>query len=77
MKVYKAQMQMAKEFSSRLRNLGVPFFETKSELIRKARKNGVGDRTDGPMDEKGTIDEAALVKLQRQMLQMLQDLSSE
>jgi hypothetical protein len=68
---------MAKEFTSKLRNLGVPFFETKSELVRKAKKEAAGDGNDGPKDEKGTIDEAELVKLQKRMLAILEDLCSD
>lgn len=80
MKVYKAQMQMVREMNSRLRNLGVPFFGTRTDLVRPVGKgapplptNGV----EGPKGEKGIIDEVDLVKLQRKMLAMLEELSSD
>lgn len=77
MKVYRAQIQMVKEFTSRLRSLGVPFFGTKSDLVRIAGKEIVGNGNEGPKDEKGMIDEAELVKLQKRMLAILEDLCSD
>jgi hypothetical protein len=76
MKVYRAQMQMVKEMNSRLKSLGVPFFGTKTELVRIAGKEKMSgfDRT---KDEKGVIDEVELVKLQRKMLVILEDLCSD
>ncbi|KAF4621543.1 hypothetical protein G7Y89_g14530 [Cudoniella acicularis] len=78
LKVYRAQMQMAKEMNSKLRSLGVPFFGTKTELIRPLGKDGPGGG-DMPKDkpEKGIIDEIELVKLQRKMLALLEDLCGE
>lgn len=78
MKVYKAQMQMVKEMSAKLRSLGVPFFGTRSDLVRPIGKEanpmiGTPDRK----DEKGTIDEGELVTLQRKMLAILEDLCSD
>jgi len=77
MKVYKAQTQMVREMSARLRSLGVPFFGTKSELVRSPGKDAVGDGDGVQKEEKGTIDEADLVKLQRKMLGILEDLCSD
>jgi len=77
MKVYKAQLQMVKEFTSKLRSLGVPFFGTKSELVRIAGKEANEEGVGGPKDEKGLIDEAELVELQKRMLTMLEDLCSD
>jgi hypothetical protein len=78
MKVYRAQMQMVKEFTSKLRSLGVPFFGTKVELVRIPNKetDGAGGLK-GPKDEKGLVDEAELVKMQKKMLAMLEDLCSD
>jgi hypothetical protein len=76
-KVYKAQLQLVKEFTSKLRSLGVPFFGTKSELVKRAGKKVDGDQTDGTKNEKGMIDEAELVKLQKRMLGLLEDLCSD
>jgi hypothetical protein len=78
MKVYKAQMQMVREMNSRLRNLGVPFFGTKTDLVRPAGKEApkAGSNEDSK-DEQEMIDEVDLVKLQRKMLAMLEDLSNE
>jgi len=73
MKVYKAQTQMVKEMNGRLRNLGVPFFGTKSELIRVGGKEEILDIK----DKDGMIDEAELVELQRKMLSILEDLCSD
>ena len=78
MKVYRAQTQMVKEMTVKLRSLGVPFFGTKSELVRVPGKEGAG--RGGPVDSrdwKGMIDEAELVKLQRKMLGILEDLCSD
>ena len=73
MKVYKAQTQMVKEMMAALRKLGVPFFGTRSDLVRVAGKEGGGDGKDG----QGMIEEAELAKLQRRMLVILEDLCSD
>ncbi|KAH7403417.1 hypothetical protein BKA64DRAFT_776888 [Cadophora sp. MPI-SDFR-AT-0126] len=78
MKVYKAQMQMVKEMTAKLRSLGVPFFGTRLDLVRLVGKeakalSGTADRK----DEKGSIDESELMKLQRKMLAILEDLCSD
>lgn len=77
MKVYKAQMQMTREMSAKLRNLGVPFFGTQTELVRPAIKDGVHGGGDSKDKEKGVIDEIELVKLQRKMIAFLEDLCSD
>jgi hypothetical protein len=74
MKVYRAQIQMVREMNAKLRSLGVPFFGTKSELVRPAGKDAAGDGGHAPKDAKGMIDETDLVKLQRKMLAILEDL---
>ncbi|CAG8977884.1 hypothetical protein HYALB_00001761 [Hymenoscyphus albidus] len=78
MKVYKAQMQMAKEMTSKLRNMGVPFFGTRTELIRPMSHANTG-RGDASKESggKALIDEIELVKLQRKMLGILEDLCSD
>ncbi len=80
MKVYKAQMQMVREMNSRLRNLGIPFFGTRTDLVRPVGKDAPPPPAagiEGPKVGKGVIDEADLVKLQRKMLAMLEDLSND
>ncbi|TVY16440.1 hypothetical protein LARI1_G005543 [Lachnellula arida] len=74
MKVHRAQMQMVREMSTRLRGFGVPFFGTKGDLVKPARKEV---ESGASKDETGMIDEAELVKLQRKMLAFLEDLCSE
>jgi len=77
MKVYRAQMQMVKEMSTKLRSLGVPFFGTRVDLVRPVGKEA--SRTDGGVGaaEKGVIDEVDLVKLQKKMLAILEDLCDD
>ncbi|TQS37999.1 hypothetical protein Golomagni_01506 [Golovinomyces magnicellulatus] len=72
LKVYKAQMQMVREMNAKLRSLGVPFFGTRSDLVRPASK-----KSEMTKDGDEMIDEADLVKLQRRMLEMLEDLCNE
>ncbi|CAD6440515.1 25da57df-1377-47f1-a42e-d23236cedb74 [Sclerotinia trifoliorum] len=79
MKVYRAQTQMVREMNGKLRNLGVPFFGTKSELVRISGKaiatNGTG--INAAEGEKVMIDEDDLVELQRKMLNILEDLCND
>lgn len=70
MKVYRAQVQMVKEMSAKLKGFGVPFFGTRSELVRK--KGGMSAEEDGKK-----IDETELVELQRRMIALLEDLCNE
>jgi hypothetical protein len=79
-KVYRAQVQMVKEMSAKLKGFGVPFFGTKAELV--SRKGVVkGDGSDAAVIGEGIdskkIDEAELVELQRRMIVILEDLCSE
>lgn len=76
MKVYRAQAQMVKEMMAALKRLGVPFFGTKSDLVRMAGKEGAGGGGVGK-EGNGMIDEGELVKLQRRMLVILEDLCSD
>ena len=70
MKVYRAQVQMVKEMSARLKGFGVPFFGTRSELVRK--------KGEEPVEEDGKkIGEMELVELQRRMIALLEDLCDE
>ncbi|RDW66473.1 hypothetical protein BP6252_10108 [Coleophoma cylindrospora] len=78
MKVYRAQMQMIREMTTKLRNMGVPFFGTKSELVSPTKKVSSDITTyDGVKNEKSMIDEGELVKLQRKMLAILEDMCNE
>jgi len=74
---------MVKEMSLKLKGMGVPFFGTRSELVRIGAKDAKGDAkegvsefsVDGVVEEKkGVIDEVDLIKLQRKMLGILEDL---
>jgi len=77
-KVYRAQMKMARENNMKLRSLGVPFFGTKTELVRLWRNDGSDLRCcDSRGDAKEMIDEMALVKLQTKMLTILEDLCGD
>jgi hypothetical protein len=80
MKVYRAQVQMVREMTAKFRNLGIPFFGTKTELVRvkgdssdKAEAGGSQASKDGNR----MIDESELVELQRKMLALLEDLCSD
>jgi hypothetical protein len=78
MKVYKAQTQMVREMNGKLRSLGVPFFGTKSELVRTSGKTESGQNVaNGPGVEKTVIDESDLVELQKRMLTILEDLCND
>lgn len=80
MKVHRAQVQMVTEMTSRLRNHGIPFFGTKSELVRvKSKQPGKVEKhgPNAPKDDNQTIDEMELVELQRKMLALLEDLCSD
>ncbi|PQE12618.1 ATP synthase subunit beta protein [Rutstroemia sp. NJR-2017a BBW] len=78
MKVYKAQTQMVREMNGKLRSLGVPFFGTKSELVRTSGKTEPGQNVaNGPGVEKTVIDESDLVELQKKMLTILEDLCND
>lgn len=80
MKVHKAQVQMVTEMTARLRSLGVPFFGTKTELVRVKGKLPDSAEERGPnppKDGNGTIDETELMELQRKMLALLEDLCGD
>jgi hypothetical protein len=77
-KVYRAQTQMVKEMSAKLKGFGVPFFGTRGELVRK--KGDVNETGEDKGDGKGEgkkIEEGELVELQRRMIGILEDLCSE
>lgn len=78
LKVYRAQHQMVKEMSAKLKSLGVPFFGTRTELVKKPGKDSTsnGELEEGG-DSKKFISEKDLVDLQRKMLNLLEDLCSE
>ncbi|KAM0153363.1 hypothetical protein ACHAQE_007693 [Botrytis cinerea] len=79
MKVYKAQTQMVREMNGKLRNLGIPFFGTKSELVRIPGKHDATNRagTASTEGEKDMIDEDELVELQKKMLNILEDMCND
>ena len=74
MKVYRAQTQMVKEMSTRLKNMGVPFFGVRLDLIIPVGKGEVVEGDGGKRLEKGMIHEAELVILQKRMLSILEDM---
>ncbi|KAF7959244.1 hypothetical protein EAE96_002759 [Botrytis aclada] len=75
-KVYKAQIQMVREMNGKLRNLGIPFFGTKSELVRKSDATNRVETT-STEGEKVMIDEDELVELQKKMLDILEDMCND
>lgn len=78
MKVYKAQLLMVKEMQAKLRSLGVPFFGTRSDLVRPMSKHASTATSASDLKtEKGVIEEVELVRLQRRMLAILEDLCSD
>lgn len=66
-KVYKSLVQMAADFDSQLRKLGIPFYAIKHDLII------VGTEA-GDESTKGKLDKGELRDLQKRMLQYLEDL---
>jgi hypothetical protein len=71
-------MQMVREMTTKLRNLGVPFFGTRSDLVRPIEKEGgIASGSDGGRGGEGMIDETELVKLQRKMVTILEDLCND
>ena len=78
-KIYRAQMQMVREMNAKLRSLGVPFFGTRSDLVRPVGSGGSAEGAIGSKqeNEKGMIDEVELVKLQRKMIAILEDLCND
>lgn len=79
LKVYRAQHQMVKEMSMRLRDLGVPFFGTKVELIKLKKDEGKSERKDvwdGGVKRR-FIAEEELVEFQRKMLGFLETMCEE
>lgn len=77
MKVHRAQMQMVREMSSKLRNLGIPFFGTRSDLVIPVGKGEVAEGDGGRKLEKGMVHEAELCKLQRKMIEILEDMCTD
>lgn len=70
-KVYKALVQMQAHFDKELRNLGVPFYAIKHDLvILEAGK-------EKPGSVQGRIDTGELRELQKRLLQTLEDLFDE
>jgi hypothetical protein len=68
-KVYKALCAMAADFDRQLREMGVPFYAIKHELV--ILKDGP-EKTPG--EHKGKIDKGELRELQKRMCQTLEDL---
>lgn len=69
-KVWRAQRDMATAMERELKRLGVPFFGTREELI-------VAEVSGNDMQDKAKITKQELVKMQRRMVQHLEDLYAE
>jgi hypothetical protein len=67
-KVHRVSVQMVKEMTAKLKSFGVPFFGTRSELVRAPGE--------APGEEK-KIDGEELVELQNKMIEILEDLCRE
>lgn len=80
-KVYRASVEMARAMDGELRNLGVPFFAIKHELVATGRPPGLSSGRDGKGGngavEKGYLEKEELIKLQRKMLELLEDLCKD
>ena len=70
-KVYAGLLAMAADFDRQLRNLGVPFYAIKHDLV--VLENGP-EKLD---TAKGRLDRGELRELQKQMLQTLEDLFTD
>jgi hypothetical protein len=82
MKVYKASIEMVAAMTTELRNLGVPFFGMKSDLQRTSQDGetsaGYEPRHDLIQeDSKATLGQDELRKLQKRMLELLEDLCKD
>ncbi|KAK2765231.1 hypothetical protein FQN54_008930 [Arachnomyces sp. PD_36] len=71
MKVYKASTEMAKALDSELRHLGTPFFVIRPDLI------GSGPSDTDIAGKPAAISREELVKLQKRMIGLLEDLCKE
>ncbi|KAI9757289.1 MAG: methylglyoxal reductase (NADPH-dependent) gre2 [Chaenotheca gracillima] len=75
-KVYRASHDMVKAMSTEFKNLGIPFFGTQTRLVEKGRAlRDSEDQSYARLD--GRIYEDDLLKLQRKMVEMLEDLCRE
>ncbi len=83
MKVYKAQTEMSTAMTAQLGAIGIPFFGTKGSLILQSQaippEKGENTNTvnDVTTRKSGKIVQVELVKLQRRMLQHLEDMYKE
>ncbi|KAI9833177.1 MAG: hypothetical protein M1819_003800 [Sarea resinae] len=83
MKVYIASREMVKAMTLELKNVGVPFFGTDPALVSKGGADPVrgglheatGESDGGQAGER--IDDAELLKLQKRMLDLLEDMCKE
>lgn len=82
MKVYKASIDMVTAMATELRNLGVPFFGVRSDLLGITQ---LGETSPGyearndvvQRDSKARLKQDTLKKLQKRMLELLQDLCKD
>lgn len=82
MKVYKASIDMVTAMTTELRNLGVPFFGVRSDLLGITRLEetspGYEARNDVvQQDPKARLTRDTLKKLQKRMLELLEDLCKD
>lgn len=74
LKVHRAQREMFVAMSAQLKGLGVPFFGVKAELIAPADGQMSAMNLGAGAVSKAKITEDELLKLQRKMLQYLEDM---
>jgi hypothetical protein len=75
---------MHKDYQSQLAAMGIPFFNTRTELVVSGHGGGPGDlanagggRMEVDRTEGGTITEAELEVLQKRMIGLLEDLCAD
>lgn len=82
MKVYKAAIEMVIAMTTELRNIGVPFFGVKSDLLgtRQDEETSPGYEAGDDVvqkDSKARLGQDDLRKLQKRMLELLEDLCKD
>lgn len=79
-KVHKASTKMFSAMSADLEAMGIPFFCTKSELVEPTEPNSTKGNIEGEnrsYQAQKKLTKAELVKLQRRMIQHLEDMYNE
>ncbi|KAI9799650.1 MAG: hypothetical protein M1833_003965 [Piccolia ochrophora] len=79
-KVYSACKEMAVSMNTELRSLGVPFFGTKGQLVTPKGDSTIAPSSDGTSAQGNSSDKisiAELQRLQKRMLDLLEDMCKE